>query len=491
MKCFINGFMHSMDDKDTIYHQLTTEDGKIVALDVMDLRLCDEVIDLQGGHLYPGFVDAHLHIAGYGEFLNTIHLNDIKDQETIIKHLKSHHPSDFIFAVGYLDMGITKHDLDRHFQDISVVLRHNDYHGLTLNSHALRRFEIEDETGILKEEKAVEIMQKIPKPTQKELINHIKRAIHQLYRYGITGGHSDDLYYYLGFEKTTQAFKQALKDHPFRAHLLMHHQVLSDFESSGASWGIVNPYLELGAVKIFYDGTMSSKTALMHAVYKGSDSHGEIVMGQDLFKHALLRARKLGLTVAIHVIGDKGLSDVCQLLSDHPPKAGQKDRMIHATWADIHTVKQMKNLPITLDIQPQFLSSDLPRAYRYFSQKPELIFPWKTYLDNMLILSGSSDAPVETPNPLLGIKDAVYRRSKEDHRVYESDEALSVREAIRLYTTSSHAQSLLQPRGYLKKGYLADFSVFDCDLEKLMERDFERDHVLMTIVDEKVVYQAQ
>ena len=491
MKCYINGILHSMKDEKHIYHQMATDQGKIIAFDQeVNVSLCDEVIDLNHGHLYPGFVDAHLHMIGYGEYLSMIHLSGLTSKESIINELLNYKNQHFLMGLGYLDVGISKDDLDHYFKEQVVLLRHNDYHSLTLNSKALEMFNVNNETGVLKEERATHVMKLLPKHSFNELKHMLEKSVKQLYAYGITGGHTDDLFYYNGFEETYHVFEEVMEKYPFRSHLLMHHEVIHDFIRSKKNWGIQTPYLELGSVKMFYDGTMSSKTALMSKPYLDTEDKGEVVMGKEKFTKTLKNVRKLGLTVAIHVIGDLGLDEVVDLLITYPPKDGQKDRIIHAPWAMKETLHKMVNLPVTFDIQPQFLASDLPRAFHIFSEYPDLIFPWKTYLDHHLILSGSSDAPVESPNPLLGIKDAIFRRSASDQKQYVENESLSHYEAIKLYTTGSHQPSLLQPRGYLEKGYLADFTVFDANLFELKEDQFYQTKVVMTIIDDKIVYKG-
>ena len=488
MTCYINGILHTMTHETEYHTIMATEDGKIIAFDqdVM-LSTCDRIIDLKGAHLYPGFIDNHLHIVGYGEYLNVINLSECKDLASIIHQLNSSN-DELIFAIGYHDIGLTKHDLDLYFNHHMVVLRHSDFHSLTLNSKALAYFNVKDDLGILKEEKASSVMQKMPKPSYPKLKQMIEQAIDQLTSYGITGGHSDDLYYHNGFDLTYQAYHDVLSEKPFRAHLLIHHQVLDNYINSKTPWGVVTPYLEFGAVKMFYDGTMSSQTALMFYPYQGTNSCGEVVMGKDQFIETLKKTRSLGLTAAIHVIGDRGLDEVCDILKAYPPQQQQIDRIIHAPWGRLDTVEKMKHLPISVDIQPSFLASDLPHAFTLFSQPPELMFPWKTYLKEDIKIVGSSDAPVEHPNPLLGIKDAIYRRSRSNLAIYTPSEKLTPFEAIKSYTSDAHVQSQLQPRGYLKVGYLADFTVFDRDLMTLDEADFEKSHVVMTVINDQVVY---
>jgi hypothetical protein len=347
---------------------------------------------------------------------------------------------------------------------------------------------IDHPTGILKEEEASSVMTRLPKVDQKALEKMLEKAIDSLYAFGVTGGHSDDLYYFNGFFDTLNVFEDVLPKKPFRTHLLMHHMTLDDFIQSKKSWGIQTPYLELGAIKMFYDGTMSSKTALMFHPYQQMTTQGEVVMGQDAFIQVLKRVRHHGLTAAIHVIGDRGLDEVCDILLAHPPQPHQKDRIIHAPWAKVDTLMKLKKLQVTLDIQPQFLSSDLPKAWSHFSQRPELIFPWKTYLKEGLILSGSSDAPVEIPNPLQGMKDAIFRRSHEDHQCYALEESLTPFEALKCYTTDANALNFISPKGLLEKGYLADFTILDQDVLTMKEHDFDRHHVVMTVINEQVVY---
>ncbi len=489
MKCYIHGVIHSMVKPDEVFEKLFTENGRIVGLnDDYPITLCDEIIDLRGGHLYPGFVDAHLHLLGYGEYLEQIHLNHLKTKEEIFHILDHCLDKDIIIGLGYENIGLTKLDLDERYPNHMIILRHHDFHGVTVNSKVLKTCDMDDELGILKEQKAASLMKKLPRKSYVTLKHMLEKAIEELYRYGITGGHSDDLFYFNGFDETYRIFQDVLKDKPFRTHLLIHHEVLNRYLEIVKKWGIQTDYLEFGAVKMFYDGTMSSKTALMSSKYKKMNTHGEVVLGKDVFEKVLKNVREHNLTAAIHVIGDQGLEEVIDLLKANPPLFGLYDRVIHAPWAKNDSLQKLSELPVHLDIQPQFLSSDLPKAFSYFSKQPELIFPWESYLNKGLIISGSSDAPVEIPNPLLGMKDAIFRRSSSDQKQYMMNESLSYFEAIKLYTTYSHAQSKLQPRGFIKKGYLADFTVCDQDLLRLSELEFNEHHITMTIVNDIIVY---
>ncbi len=490
MKLWKNGVFHTMVNEDETKHQMATHQGIIIGFDEQIKHLeYDEIIDLNGHHVYPGFVDAHLHLIGFGRKLSRLNLNNLKDKTIVLKILKQSFDQKPLFAEGYFECGITKMDLNQISKDIPILLRHNDYHSVTVNESILNQINQNESDGILTEEIAEQAMNTFPKYTNLELTELLEKSIDHLYQYGITGGHSDDLYYYNGFLETLQVFDRVLLHKPFRAHLLVHHMVLDDYIRSDRFSFNQTPYLQIGAVKMFYDGTISSKTALMIAPYKDTSSHGIRIHSTQEFTQMVQRTRTYGLTAAIHVIGDQGLIEVLKILKENPPKDGQHNRLIHTPWVDEKALLMMKDMPISIDIQPQFLSSDLPWALSYFSQISPYAFPWKSLLKCGVNLAGSSDAPIEIPNPLLGIYAAVKRESDHDQKIYFSDESLTRFEAITLYTKGANYSAMDQRRGYLKEGYIADLSIFSEDLMKTDIKNLKKNIVYSTVIDEIIVYQ--
>jgi hypothetical protein len=272
---------------------------------------------------------------------------------------------------------------------------------------------------------------------------------------------------------------------PFRTHLLVHHEVLNDYIAS-PYFNHHSDFLELKGIKVFYDGTMSSKTALMWHGYQNEPSNG--LRTTPNFIEIVQKVRQFGLTLAIHVIGDQGLDELVDILKKFPPKENQKDRIIHAPWVSEYGMNMLKSMPVTIDIQPQFLSSDFPEATTIFKKFPPYVFPWKTMLENGLTLSFSSDAPVETPNPLLGILDSTERVAK-DGKIYQPEERISRMDAIKGYTIYANAQNKLKNRGTIEIGQVADFSIFSVDLETIKSNRLKEALVEMTVIDEHIVYQ--
>ena len=91
---YINGVFHSLENETKIYQEMYTDHGVIVGFDDYKPSVIDQTIDLNGAHLYPGFVDSHLHLMGYGQqqlrpslaYLNEKEMIDVinNHKETII-----------------------------------------------------------------------------------------------------------------------------------------------------------------------------------------------------------------------------------------------------------------------------------------------------------------------------------------------------------------------------------------------------------------------
>ncbi|MCD4826905.1 MAG: amidohydrolase [Acholeplasmataceae bacterium] len=483
-----NGYFHTLIDDKHMHHQMATDNGLIVGFDdeVNDLSF-DQEIDLKSLHVYPGFVDAHLHLIGYGQKLSQVTLDAcISKTDTLVK-IDKHVKLGVTFFEGYKPKGVDKTDLNMISDHSPIILRHSDYHSVTVNDFVLEELNLLSQTGYLTEEDAKLVIKVFNKQDKKTLKKALENSIKKLYSYGITGGHSDDLFYFNGFSETLDIFQETLNINPFRAHLLMHYMIIDEYLESNLLFLDIHKYLQLGAVKIFYDGTFTSKTALLKYNYLNESQNGLHMFTKHQLEKLIIKLRSKKLPLAIHVIGDLGLKEVIQLLKKYPPEKGLHDRIIHGSLADLETIKSMATCPIIMDIQPQFITSDLPEILNIFSKKPDYIYPFKTYLDEHITLCGSSDAPVEDPNPFKGMHAAITRQLK-DGTIFQKEQCISRFEALKLYTSYANIPTYKKNRGYLKKGYIADLTmtkenILTSDLDKFVDTK-----VKMTVIDEKIVF---
>lgn len=491
MKLWTNGFFHTLEDEHKVYTDIVTNHGHIISFDPHDFNHFDEIIDLEGAHVYPGFVDAHLHILGYGEKLSQISLSHCKHKKDVLKLIKEKLDEGYMTFYGLSIETITLHDLNSISLNKPIIIKYHDYHSYMVNDVVLKRANLSSQNGLLELEDMIKVNRLFLSYDKHDLTELINRAVTSLYQYGITGGHSDDLHYFNGYFETLDAFKDSLLTHPFRTHLLIHYLELDAHIASKNPFLDINKYLQLGAVKVFFDGTIGSQTAYLYHPYKDSDSCGRLEMDKDSFIDIVKKVRTLNMSLAIHVIGDQALDQLIEILRLYPPKEGLHDRIIHASLVSHHALKALKNMPVIIDIQPQFIQSDFPNSFNVLSKKPDYIYPFKSFLDHKITICGSSDAPVETPNPMLGMYHAITRNGLNS---FESnhDEKLSRFEALKLYTTYANIPTYhTHNRGFIKRGYVADFTVFNQDLLSIDLDKLKTIRPIMTIIDEKIVYQQK
>ncbi len=105
-----------------------------------------------------------------------------------------------------------------------------------------------------------------------------------------------------------------------------------------------------------------------------------------------------------------------------------------------------------------------------------------------IIAAASSDAPVVPIAPMIGLQTMVTRRDADDRPVWP-DEAVSLDEALRVYTVNGAYASFEEGRkGVLAPGMLGDVTVFETDLFATPAAELGSVKIDYTIVDGTVAY---
>ena len=152
----------------------------------------------------------------------------------------------------------------------------------------------------------------------------------------------------------------------------------------------------------------------------------------------------------------------------------------------------MRSLGLQAFIQPIFIDADMEViAQRVGEAHARDCYQWKTMRDMGIHTSGGSDCPVEPFDILDNIRSAVDRKNRAGTRTYLPEQALTVEEAIRLFTCDAAWSGRDEAfRGTLELGKLADLVVLDRDLFEIPPEDFTKVKVLETVVGGKTVYRA-
>ncbi|WP_026671630.1 amidohydrolase [Alkalihalobacterium bogoriense] len=483
-----------------------------------------ESIDVKGATVFPGFVDSHLHMIGHGEKIIRLDLSSVMSSLEMKEQLQqkvSHSQSDeWIIGEGWNENNFSdrkifhRTELDEISPNKPMMLTRVCRHAVLVNSQALSLANITSETpdppggiivkddmgeptGYLLDEAQELVKAVVPKVSDEYLRQALRSSVDDMLQRGLVGGHTEDLNYYGSYERVLNTFQSVIdgKKTKFRAHLLVHHEVALDMCKQELCRTQLSPFIETGAMKIFADGALGGRTALLSKPYNDApETSGVAIHTQEQLNQLVKTAREHQMAVAIHTIGDLSLEMAVCAIETYPlVENGLRDRIIHLQVGRKDLLERLKKLPVIIDIQPRFVASDFPWVEeRLGEERLPLSFAWKTLLDEGLACAGGSDAPIEPVDPLLGIHAAVTRKKPGDHHDgYNTNEKLTLFEAISLFTGgSAYAIGKENTMGKLLPGYVADFTMFDRDLFTLHDDELLDAKVVKTVVDNEIMYEG-
>ena len=511
------GTIYTMREENEKVEAIYVEKGMIVDAgskeELEDRYATVKLHDLEGKTMIPGLVDSHMHLIGHGERLLRLDLSNCTSYSEVLtlvrKRVEEAPKGSWIIGEGWNENNFTDtrqvhvRDLDEISTEHPILLKRVCRHVTWVNSYILQEANITEATqdpkggkigcdssnmltGLLYEQGQELIKHVQPEIDEAYLQRALQTAIKDCWQYGLVGGHTEDLNYYGGFRKTYNAFSHVIKEMPFKAHLLVHHEVAQERKEYENEH-----YVEFGAMKIFSDGSFGGRTALLSEPYEDAqETNGVAIFSRKELAELVKKARDLHMPVAIHTIGDLSLEYVIDALELYPPAEGLRDRIIHCQLAREELIERMKNLQAIVDIQPVFVSSDFPSVIEKLGEhRLRYAYAWKTLLEAGLYCSGGSDAPIEQVNPFLGIYSAVTRRSFIDGICYMPEERLTVYEAISLFTTgSAYAIGKEAKQGQIAKGYEADFTILDRNIFEIEAEEIKEVQAELTVIDGEIVY---
>jgi hypothetical protein len=179
-----------------------------------------------------------------------------------------------------------------------------------------------------------------------------------------------------------------------------------------------------------------------------------------------------GFNLAIHAIGDranrevlKGIEKIRHFESENG-YALLRHRIEHVQLIDPHDASSLARLAVIASMQPVHAPSDMHMADRFWGARSRYAYAWRTLLDAGAVLAFGSDAPVESPNPFLGLHAAITRQRTDGtpRGGWYPAQRLALREALTAFTQgAAFAANLEHLSGRLAEGYLADLIVLDQD----------------------------
>ncbi|HYM80783.1 MAG TPA: amidohydrolase [Candidatus Limnocylindria bacterium] len=451
-------------------------------------------VDAAGGTVTPGITDAHIHLVQWGVARGELRLEGLRSRSDVLAAVTEHvrtHPS-LPVAVG---RGWDARDwteppelaaLDRATGSRPVLLHSRDFHALWVNRAALERagvtsttadpaggrFERDaagELTGVVREHAVRRFAELMPAPSFDSLLASTRSAASALLAEGVTCVHDFE-----GPRDLPVVRALAQGEGPrVRALMNLSHDGLEPALGLGLGSGVGDDDFRLGAIKLFADGTLGSRTAAMLDPYDDSDERGLDLIPAAELEALVKRAFAGGLAVAVHAIGDRAVRhalDAFAAAAATPSRTPRlASRIEHAQLVHPTDVVRFAALGVVASMQPVHCTSDLELVERHWSRRREHSYPWRSLLASGARLAFGSDAPVEPPSVAHGLQAAVSRRRPDGTPAvgFVPGECVDLDAALTAYTETPARLAGQWPRlGCLAAGALADVVVWSDDLHR-------------------------
>ena len=245
----------------------------------------------------------------------------------------------------------------------------------------------------------------------------------------------------------------------------------------------------VGAMKIFADGSLGSRTAFMSRPFSDApDNVGFLIYDEAELYRRMVAAHNLGLQIATHAIGDAANRTVVDLygrLQREHPRADARHRLEHASVLDERLIEDMARLGVVAAVTPLYVQTEKEWLGERLGERVRMTYPFRSMLDAGVRLAGSSDAPVESTDVLSAIHCCVTRDG------FETQECLTAAEAVRIYTLdAAYAQHQEEVRGSISPGKRADMVLLDANPVDVAADRISDIKVLRTIAGGETCFQA-
>ena len=518
--------------------------GRIEALDASSgVPASGRVVDLRGATVLPGFHDAHNHMVGFGMSLAEVDLRSSAAGSldelyaAIARRAETTAPGDWVIGAGYdqnkLGVHPNRDALDRAAPGKRVWLRHTSGHMCVVNSPVLAALGLDAAatefpggrvatdssgrpTGLLEERAQLLVGSLVYPYPLAELTQAIGRAAEQYLKEGVTscteagiaGG-------WVAHSPAELAAYQAARDTGelrVRVELMPAAEVLHALGAHdgdglvagldlGIKTGFGDDWLRLGPVKIFADGSLVGRTAALIDPYAGDgagngagNGRGYLQADAADLQARIIAAHRSGWQVATHAIGDLAIDVVLDAYAralEAYPRRDPRHRIEHFAVVQPRQVARAAELGVIAVPQGRFvteLGDGMLAAVG--PDRHGWLYRQRSLLEAGMVLPGSSDRPVVSGAPLLGIADMVNRRTA-CGAPFNPGEAITAQQALYAYTRgSAYASRQEHVKGSIAPGMLADLVVLSEDPTAVSPERIAEVAVLATIVDGQCRYDA-
>lgn len=486
----------------TRFNAMLCDGDRILALGSSDslAKLYPEAkrVSLENRYVYPALHDAHTHFYAYGRGLTELNLKGIQSWQEVVKELdlyaKKNQDRAWLVGRGWdqnLWTGQAFPDrqlLDSLFPDKPVLLKRVDGHAAIVNAEALRLAGLTEKSvipggelikrqdgslsGVLVDNAVDAVSQLIPPPDFAQIQSALLAAQEQCLSYGI--GVVTEAGLDLAIVRVMDSLQRS-GELKIRV-VAMLNPGEEEFRFAEENGVYQTPNLRVGSFKLYADGALGSRGALLKSPYCDAPTSGLALQSPSYFDKTCERAFNLGYQVCTHCIGDSANSLILQVYSSLlKPDNDKRWRIEHAQVVDPQDIHLFKDWRIIPSVQPTHATSDMHWVEdRLCTEREQGAYAYQTLLKAAGFLALGTDFPVEEVNPFLTILSAVYRKNAklEPETGYRTDESLSLFETLKGMTYWPAFSAFTEGEyGSLQSNRMADFIVLDKPIESYSQSE--------------------
>ena len=531
VKVFLNGTIYTGLEDHPVVEAVVVEGNRIIftgtAVRAAELAGAGgEIIDLGGAFMFPGFTDSHMHLRGVGQRELTLNLENTPSIAALVEQVAGEvarsEPGQIIVGRGWIETHWPEGrfpaaaDLDAASPDNPVILVRADGHAAVVNSKLLAMAGItaatEDPFGgrILRDEAgqptgmlidgAMALVSGIAlqDPSNDDKARFYRGGGEVYNAYGWTGVHNMSV---------DPGDVKIMEEMAAGGGLTL--RVYNSLDgANAATLAIFEGEMDVSqsdlvttrAIKLYIDGALGSRGALLLAPYADADTSGLLQMEKADLMAIFLAALENGIQINTHAIGDAGNRLLLDWYAEAFTAVPAEARVVaEPRWRDEHTqildvtdIPRFSALGIIPSMQPSHAIGDLHFAPNRLGQERLAgAYAWRSLIDEGSIIAGGSDAPVERGDPRVEFYAAVARKdlSGFSGEGWHPELAVSRAEALKMFTIwPAYAAFQEKDLGTIEVGKLADFTVFSNDIMTIPEAEILEVETVMTVVDGEIVY---
>jgi hypothetical protein len=506
---FKNGNIITCNDRDDIINWFLVNNGIIIKTglnhpDAETAKSAEEIIDLKGNTVLPGFYDTHVHLVQTGLNYLGLDLYNVTSLEELFYQIElkvKSKPAGSIIRGYHFDVTKikekrfpTRKELDRISPNNPVWINSIEFHTSSLNSLGLTMVDLPYSIdGIARDERNLPLglftgkasafirnrmLQKIDDVSR---MKGVEIAVAKAIKKGVTTIHAMEG----GFtfhEKDAQFIYKNSSSFPI--DILLYFQTFDAEKIKGMN-------LKRIGGDIFIDGSFGSRTAAISTPYADApNNYGSLYFSQKELNFFVKEAHLLDMQISLHAIGDRAID---QTLNAYEYALSKKHnltnrhRIEHFELANENHMNRASNMNLIICVQPAFEHrwgfSEGMYEHRLGVEIASKTNNFRRMIDNNLILCGSSDSDITEINPLYGIYCAVNHP--------KPDYSIEVMEAIKMFTIngaySCHEE---KHKGSIEITKLADFIIIDKDPLKIDKKEIKAINILSTYKEGMEIYSA-